>query len=302
MVLTGGLLATSMVLDVVVGGAKALGGRMPDPDALIGRGVDRLAARLRTGADAQRQGKRFAAVLVGVAVVAGLLIAVLPGGVLWQVLLGTLLLGHHALIDGVRRVANGFAAGLPTAQAELARLSCAETGALDEGDVAAAAIEHGAAGFASRVVAPGFWFLLAGLPGLLGFTVLRVAADRLGRTDDFAGATRRAAELAAFVPARLAAVLVAAAAGRPAVLVAARRDGGRHAEPNEGWPQAAMAAALGIGLGGPRREGALVVDRIRLNEAAGRSAAPTDIAAAVGLLWRAWVALLALAAFVWVSF
>jgi adenosylcobinamide-phosphate synthase len=96
-------------------------------------------------------------------------------------------------------------------------------------------------------------------------------------------------------------VLIALAAGRPRALWVAARQGRRHLSPNAGWPEAAMAAALGIRLGGPRRYGEQVVDGAWFNDAAPRTALPTDIAPAIGLLWRAWVLVLALALVVWVS-
>ena len=304
MVLTGGLLATGLLVDAAVGEPKAVWSRVPHPAVLMGRTVERLEARLNTG-DRRRNGIKAVAILCAGSLALGLLIGLLPGAPVWQALGAAVLLAHRSLIDHVRAVANAYPAGLGAAREAVSHIVGRDVSGLDEGGVAAAAIESGAENFSDGVVAPAFWFLLGGLPGMLLYKTINTADSMIGhrseRYREFGWAAARLDDALNLIPARLSALLITVAAGKPLALWVAIRQARRHLSPNAGWPEAAMAAALGIRLGGPRRYGDLVVDGAWFNDAAPRTALPTDIAPAIGLLWRAWVLLLALALVIWVS-
>lgn len=304
MLLTGGLLATGLMVDAAVGEPKAVWGRVPHPAVLMGRAVARLEARLNTG-DRKRNGVKAVAVLCAGAAALGLAIGLLPGAPVWQALGAAVLLAHRSLIDHVRAVANAYPAGLEAARAEVAQIVGRDVTVLDESGVAAAAIESAAENFSDGVVAPAFWFLLGGLPGMLVYKAVNTADSMIGhrseRYREFGWAAARLDDVLNLVPARLTALLIAVAARRPGAVWVAIRQARRHASPNAGWPEAAMAAALDIRLGGPRRYGETAVDGAWFNEAAPRTALPTDIAKAIGVLWRAWVLVVALALVVWVS-
>jgi adenosylcobinamide-phosphate synthase len=134
---------------------------------------------------------------------------------------------------------------------------------LDAHGVARAAIESLAENFSDGVVAPVFWYLLLGLPGLFAYKMANTLDSMIGhRTPHyraFGWAAARLDDVLNTVPAPLSGVLLAVAAvfatnGRPGhALAIMLRDGRKHRSPNAGWPESAMAGALGLALAGPRR-------------------------------------------------
>jgi adenosylcobinamide-phosphate synthase len=163
---------------------------------------------------------------------------------------------------------------------------------LDEGGVSRAALESCAENFSDGVVAPAFWFAVAGLPGLLVYKATNTADSMIGhrtpRHAAFGWASARFDDLLNLIPARLAALaiaLVAPCTGGDvlATLRTTWRDGPQHRSPNAGWPEAAMAAALGVTLGGPRVYDGVSTDDPPLNPG-GRPAKPADIGRALRCL------------------
>jgi adenosylcobinamide-phosphate synthase len=173
--------------------------------------------------------------------------------------------------------------------------------ALDEAGVARAAIESSAENFSDGVVAPAFWFAVAGLPGIALYKALNTADSMIGHRSEryraFGWAAARLDDLANLVPARLSGLLIALASGRRAAgaLRVMWRDGRLHRSPNAGWPEAATAAALGLALSGPRSYGGRAGEEPWVHAEGRAEARPEDIEAAVALVWRAWGLLLALA-------
>jgi adenosylcobinamide-phosphate synthase len=104
------------------------------------------------------------------------------------------------------------------------------------------------------------------------------------RYEHFGRAAARLDDAANWIPARLTAILIALASVRPAAaLVLVRRDARHHRSPNAGWPEAAMAGALGLRLAGPRRYAGMPVEDAWMGD--GRAAAtPADIRRALRLL------------------
>jgi adenosylcobinamide-phosphate synthase len=145
----------------------------------------------------------------------------------------------------------------------VARIVGRDPQSLDRHGVARAAIESLAENFADAVVAPVFWAVLLGLPGLMAYKAVNTLDSMVGyrndRYRDFGWASARLDDLLTLVPARLAGLMIVAAAlvapgarpGRAAATLWREHD--RHPSPNSGWSEAAMAGALGLALGGPRR-------------------------------------------------
>jgi adenosylcobinamide-phosphate synthase len=146
-------------------------------------------------------------------------------------------------------------------------------------------------------VAPAFWFLLLGLPGILVYKAVNTADSMIGhrteRHGEFGWAAARLDDALNFIPARLSALLIAAAALSVDAFETAQRDAGLHASPNAGWPEAAMARALGLALLGPRSYGGEIDDSPWFNEHGDPDATPGHVERCVTLLWRAWGVLLA---------
>lgn len=197
------------------------------------------------------EGVALVVLLLALAVVLGLAIERL--GTLVTVVVAATGLAQRSLHDHVAAVARPLAAGdLVAARSAVAMIVGRDTDGLDEAGVATAAIESLAESFCDGVVAPALGLLLFGLPGLFAVKAINTADSMVGhRTPElsaFGWAAARADDVVNFVPARIAGVLIALA-GRGGWRTM-RRDARRHASPNGGWPEAAMAGALGRRLGG----------------------------------------------------
>ena len=155
--------------------------------------------------------------------------------------------------------------GLDGGRRAVAHIVGRDPEALDAHGVCRAAIESCAENFADGVVAPVFWYLVAGLPGLAVYKAVNTLDSMIGhRSGDyraFGAASARLDDAVNLLPARLSGLTAALAAlatpgaDARAALAAMRRDAGNHTSPNAGWPEAAFAGALGIALAGPRSYG-----------------------------------------------
>jgi adenosylcobinamide-phosphate synthase len=214
-------------------------------------------------------GLAVAALAVGGAIAC--LARVLPHAWLAEVFLAATLLAQRGLFEHVHDVAEGLRTnGLAGGRYAVSRIVGRDPQSLDEHGVARAAIESLAENFADAVVAPVFWYVLLGLPGLLLYKTVNTLDSMVGyRTDKyraFGMASARLDDLMTLVPARLAGLMLALAApfvprGRPVeALFTMLRDARHHRSPNSGWPEAAAAGALGLALGGPRRYPGLAVE------------------------------------------
>lgn len=194
-----------------------------------------------------------------------------PVFVALQVLLAAMLIAQRGLYDHVRAVATPLAAGdLAGARAAISHVVGRDPQALDHHGVARAAIETTAENFADGVVAPAFWYLVFGLPGLCAYKAINTLDSMIGhrnaRFEAYGKVAARVDDAANAIPARLAAVFIAAAAGLTGGANATApwrvmaRDARRHPSPNAGWPEAAMAGALGVALLGPRSYGGAAAD------------------------------------------
>jgi len=281
-----GLLA-GVVLDHLAGDP-----RRGHPVAVFGGAAQRLEGRMWR--DSRAAGAGYAAVLIGVPALLGLLLRRLPSPWLAAATaLGTwTVLGSRSLSAEAEAVGAHLRRGdLPAAREQLTHLVGRRTDALDEAEIARATVESLAENTSDAVVAPLLWGALAGLPGLLAYRAANTLDAMVGhhnpRYENFGWASARADDLANYLPARLTAALtavvapVAGGSGRAALAVA-RADGRRHPSPNAGVAEAAFAGALGLRLGGRNDYGSQVEDRPVLG-AGGRAPSAADIARAARL-------------------
>lgn len=204
-------------------------------------------------------------------------------------------LAQRSLHDHVAPVARAVAFGdLPAARVAVSRIVGRDTKALTLSGVTRAAIESLAESFCDGVVAPLFWLLIAGLPGIWIYKALNTADSLIGHREPrwraFGWAAARADDVANWVPARLAGLLLCIAAGWGRALPIMLRDARRHASPNAGWPEAAMAGALGLRLAGPIAYDGIVHAKAWIGDGR-RDAGAADLDHAIGLYWRACVLL-----------
>jgi adenosylcobinamide-phosphate synthase len=220
------------------------------------------------------------ALLSGFAI-AGVLDRLFPG-LVSLVLCGVLastLLAQRSLDAHVLAVAKGLETeGLLGGRTAVAHIVGRDTKSLDEAAVCRAAIESLAENFSDGVVAPLFWMVVLGLPGVLAYKAVNTADSMIGhrteRHEAFGWASARFDDLVNLPASRLSALWLVVAAiplglSPAGALSTIRRDAGHHRSPNAGWPEAAMAGALGIRLSGPRIYDGVQVDERWVGE--GRS-------------------------------
>ncbi len=295
-------LALAMLLDAVLGEPRWLWDRWPHPAVLMGRVIGACDRQLNSGSARRLKGALVVAGLVAVAGTLGLVVAALPGvGPVAEVLIAAILLAQRSLVDHVRAVADGLRYGAGEGRRAVARIVGRDTAEMQEPDVARAAIESAAENLSDGVVAPAFWFLLLGLPGLLVYKLVNTADSMIGhrtpRHESFGWAAARLDDVLNWVPARLTAALIALTYLAPEAWRAALRDGPKHRSPNAGWPEAAMAVVLDVALSGPRSYHGERRDFPFVHPEGHRDPGPAEIEAACGALWRVWGALLVLAVF-----
>ncbi len=306
------ILLGALLLDAALGDMPALFRRAPHPVALLGRMIDRLDSRLnrpeRPAADRQTRGAFALLAVAGVAAAAGWAVSLF--GWLPTLLLAFLLVAQRGLHDHVAAVAAGLDSGLEQGREAVSRIAGRDPASLDAHGVARAGIESLAENFSDSVVAPAFWFLLLGLPGLCAFKAINTLDSMVGhrtqRHEAFGSWSARADDIACFLPARISALLLMAAAFcfRPASPLGAWRavmnDAHRHRSPNAGWPEAAMAGALGLALAGPRRYGGRTVKDAWMGQGRSR-ATPRDIRRALRLFIAACALHACLLAVLWAA-
>jgi adenosylcobinamide-phosphate synthase len=223
--------------------------------------------------------------------------ALLPGGWAGVMLTGVLawpLLALRSMHDHVAAVARPLAAGdLKAARLAVSMIVGRDPNLLDGPAVARATLESLAENTSDGIVAPLFWGVLLGLPGIAGYKAINTLDSMIGhrttRHGAFGWASARIDDLANLIPARVTGLLFVLVSGRPRLsLGVMARDAHRHRSPNAGWPEAAMAGGLGVRLSGPRAYGGSVSDEPVLNTDA-PDPAPGDIPRGLAIYRRAMV-------------
>ena len=292
------VLILALLLDAIFGEPRAIWDRAPHPAVLMGRLVAALEERFNRGTDLKAKGLGVALVLVAIGLALGWLIEALPDAGLVEIVVLAILLAQKSLVDHVRAVAKGLRRSLADGRAAVAMIVGRDTAQMTGPDVARAAIESAAENLSDGVVAPVFWYLVLGLPGIIAYKLVNTADSMIGhmtpRYREFGWASARLDDLLNLIPARLTALLIALTHGwlDPAPIL---RDAPKHRSPNAGWPEAAMAPVLNVALSGPRSYHGQRKEYPWVWPEGRRDAGPDDIDAAADVLWRVWAVLLALA-------
>ena len=249
------LALAALAVEAAFGYPQRLHRRVPHPVTLLGGFIDGCERRLnrpeKTPGARRAAGVATVASVAGLAALAGVAASRSPGPL--PVVAATLGLAQRSLDDHVAAVLKALEADdLPAARTAVGMIVGRDTAALDASGVAAAAIESLAESFNDGIVAPAMWLAVGGLAGLFAYKAVNTADSLIGhrepRWKDFGWAAARTDDLMNLAPARLAGALIAAAGGRGWGVML--RDARHHASPNAGWPEAAMAGALGVRLGG----------------------------------------------------
>ncbi|MBN9241571.1 MAG: cobalamin biosynthesis protein CobD [Mesorhizobium sp.] len=303
----------SLAAEALVGYPDGLYRAVGHPVTWIGRLIaclDRLLNRA-SESDSRRRAAGIAALLVIVAVPAVLAFCIqralgaLPLGFLLTALIGTSLLAQKSLGQHVRAVADALdTGGLEAGRKAVSMIVGRDPERLDEAAVCRAAVESLAENFSDGVVAPAFWLGVGGLAGGAAYKAANTADSMIGhrtpRHEAFGWAAARFDDLVNLPASRLTGLLIVLAAyfvhdaDPAAAWRALRRDAAKHRSPNAGWPEAAMAGALGLALAGPRVYGGVVVDDAFMGEGGRRDAQSIDIRRALNLYRTADALLMAL--------
>jgi adenosylcobinamide-phosphate synthase len=291
-----GVLVLAILIDGLVGDPDWLWRRIPHPAALLGRAIGLGDKALNTGTSGF--GRRLRGLALMIALIAwcifiGIAIEMIPYiGWILSVLLAAVLLAQRALAEHVWAVAEALKRDLTSGREAVAKIVGRDTNSLSEADVSRAAIESAAENFSDGFVAPVFWFMLFGLPGMLVYKAVNTADSMIGhrtpKHEAFGWAAARIDSLMNYLPARLTALIFLVAVWSLEQRDMVMRDAPSHRSWNAGWPEAAMAGVLGIALSGPRSYAGRGSAEPWLNADGRRDAGPDDIEAAVMLLWRAW--------------
>ena len=261
----------ALLIDAATGDPPWLYRRVPHPVAMLGKLVELTERFLYTASP------RWLCVLAGAATVVAVAGAGVAAG--WSIdrflverwthgwvleaVVASTLLAFRGLHGHAGAVARGLERSLDAGRDAVSHIVGRDPASLDEAGVARGAIESIAENFSDGVVAPLFWYALAGLPGLFAYKAVNTLDSMIGHRTEryrhFGAAAARLDDLVNWLPARLAGLYFVAAAfllpgasggGAWRVMI---RDAGRHRSPNAGWQEAAVAGALGFALAGPRR-------------------------------------------------
>ena len=305
-----GAMAVAMAVDALVGWPAPVFARIGHPVTWLGALIAALDARWNrtTDSPALRRAAGVAAALTVIALAGGVgwvLQAACPQGWAGTLVIGILawpLVALRSLHDHVAAVATPLQAGdLDAARAAVSQIVGRDPALLDEAGIARAAVESLAENTSDGVVAPLFWGALFGLPGIIGYKAINTLDSMIGhrteRHEAFGWASARIDDLVNLVPARLTGLLFALLAPRRSEAIACMfRDARRHRSINAGWPEAAMAGALGVRLSGPRIYHGHMSDEPWLNGAA-RDPLAADLAGGLAIYVRAMTVLAGCLAF-----
>ena len=294
---TAAILALAMLLDAALGEPDWLWRRLPHPAVLMGRLIGWGDRRLNHGQARRAKGVALLLALMIGAALLGWALSLF--GPLIEIILAAILLAQRSLVEHLRAVADGLRQSLPAGRRAVAMIVSRDTAAMPPEAVARSAIESGAENLSDGIIAPAFWFLLGGLPGLLVYKIVNTADSMIGyrtpRYADFGWAAARMDDLLNLAPARLTALLIALPGGVLHRWRDIKADAALHRSPNAGWPEAAMARAIGVALAGPRSYDGQVQQFPWVHGAGARVIGPLEIDAAITRLWQAWLVMWAIA-------
>lgn len=303
----------SLAIEIRLGYPARLFRAVGHPVTWFGKLISCLDRTLNRTADTDRLRRLWGVVALLVLVLVPAAIAFGVETILWKIpfgfvfvaILASSLLSQKSLAEHVEAVADALDAdGLPAGRKAVSMIVGRDPENLDTAGVSRAAIESLAENFSDGIVAPAFWLGVGGLAGGVAYKAANTADSMIGhrtpRHEAFGWAAARFDDLVNLPASRLTALLIVLAAffvdgaSPKNAWRAVWRGAGKHRSPNAGWPEAAMAGALGLALAGPRVYGGVLVDDVFMGEGGRRDATSTDIRRALKLYWAADLLLVAL--------
>lgn len=288
------ILLIALILDAIFGEPEWVWAKLSHPIGLMGKSIDWLDNRWNYGEGRRRKGVYTLILLCVGALIIGWAIAVLPDFSIAEIMAVTILLAHRSLVDHVGNVAPALRDGISQGRRSVSMIVGRDPDEMEESDIARAAIESGAENFSDGVIAPAFWFLLLGLPGMVFYKMVNTADNMIGyrteRHKEFGWAAAKLDDVMNWIPARITGALICFAHWSRKGWHVMLADANGQRSPNAGWPEGAMAGVLDIALSGPRSYHGSMTDINWLNKAGRVVLGPADIEDAVRVLWRSWIA------------
>lgn len=232
--------------------------RLPHPVVAFGKLISQGEHAMNKGVHRKLKGALLAIGLVmGIYTITALVLGCLPSII--ELLVNTLLiffcLAGTTLIREVREVFRAVDRSLEEGRKQVARIVGRDTSELSAQEVRTAALETLAENLSDGVIAPFFWYALLGVPGMLAYKMVNTLDSMIGyrneRYKDFGCFAARLDDVANYIPARLTAFLMVLASGKLSLLGFVWKYGNKHASPNSGYPEAALAGILNCRFGGP---------------------------------------------------
>ena len=265
-------LLVGVLMDCVLGDPMGL----PHPVVGYGRLISFFEHRWNHGQNRKLKGMLMTVLLVAgaAAVVWGVLVMARTLSVWLEVVLSAVLvfycLAGKTLIDEVQAVFRETDISLERGRKQVARIVGRDTSELTAQEVRIAALETLAENLSDGVVAPLFWYMVAGVPGMMAYKMVNTLDSMVGykneRYRNFGCFAARLDDVANYIPARLTAFLMVLVSGRWSLLAFVKRYGRQHASPNSGYPESALAGILDCRFGGPHVYFGQVVDKPWIGE------------------------------------
>lgn len=284
------ILLAALALDAVAGEPRAIWSRVPHPAVLIGRAIAWADKTMNVGPVPRVNGVVFLVGLVGSAGLVGIVLDAFGG--LVETIVVAILLAHRSLVDHVNAVARDLRLSTGDGRRAVAMIVGRDTAEMDRPEVARAAIESAAENFSDGVIAPAFWFLVFGLPGIVIYKAVNTADSMVGyrtlRHAEFGWASARLDDVLNWIPARLTAFLLALTGRKTQAWQSIATDARLHRSPNAGWPEAALGRVLDVALAGPRSYEGERRDYPFVHPSGEKDIGPEEIEAATRALWSGW--------------
>ena len=301
------ILVAALAVDAILGEPDWLWRRLPHPVVIFGRAIS-FASKLgnRNIYSGRRRRINGMIAIIILAVVAGIFASILMAASTFMAqalgswvliavegIIVAILLASRSLHDHVQRVSAPLKAGnIADARHAISMIVGRNPDELDAPAIARASIETTAENLSDGVIAPAFFYLVFGIPGIIIYKMINTADSMIGyksaRYFAFGTGAARLDDLVNIIPARITGLLLAMANPRRLFisLKVMLKDAPAHRSPNAGWPESAMAANLGLSLAGPRKYGQRMSNDPEMNSTGRRDAHGDDIRDALTMMWR----------------
>ena len=290
------ILLIALILDYLIGDPNKVWSKIPHPAVIMGKLISWFDYNFNFGSALKFKGIFAIFSLSIMACLIGQFIHLLPDYGLIELLITAILLAHNSLVKHVKDVLIGLNNSLNEGRNAVACIVGRQTKDLDESNVSRAAVESAAENFSDAVIAPIFWYLLLGLPGLFLYKMTNTADSMIGYKSEkyllFGFGAAKFDDLMNWIPSRICGTLMCAAYLSKSNFLIMLKDAKLHASPNAGWPEAAMASILNVALAGPRSYHDKLTDYEFINSSGRHDMDRTDINDALKVLNRSWLILI----------